>query len=78
MKKTNSKWIIPSVGAVVAFCLACICCGAVGLYFYGDQIIASFNGPAENPQTEIPATQPAVNTCGSTSTKWRWWVPIHR
>jgi Clostripain family. len=62
MKKTNSKWMIPSIAAVVAFCLACLCCGAVGLYFYGDQILASSNGPTENPQTEVPATQPAVNT----------------
>jgi hypothetical protein len=62
MRKTNSKWMIPSIAAVIAFCLASACCGAIGLYFYGDQIIANFNGPAENPQTEIPPTQPAVNT----------------
>ncbi|HEX9386503.1 MAG TPA: clostripain-related cysteine peptidase, partial [Anaerolineales bacterium] len=62
MRNTNSKWVIPSIGAVVAICLACVCCAAVGLYFYGDRIIASFNAPAENPQTEIPPTQSSVNT----------------
>ena len=63
MSKTNSKWLLPSVGAIAAFCLACVCCGAVGLYFYGDQILASFNHPPENSQTQIPSTQqPVVNT----------------
>ena len=100
MRNTNSKWVIPSIAAVVAFCLACACCGAVGLYFYGDQIIASFNGPVENPQTEIPAHTTGgehpicpngrslfiprrtmkcwKKICGSTSTKWKWSVPIRR
>src|SRR5919197_1809249 len=63
MSKTNSKWLLPSVGAIAAFCLACVCCGAVGLYFYGDQILASFNHPSETSQTQIPVTQqPVVNT----------------
>ena len=70
MRNTNSKWILSSVGAVLAICLACACCSAIGLYFYGDQIIASFNGPAENPQTNIPTTQPVVNTNTSGLPEW--------
>jgi hypothetical protein len=34
----------------------------VGLYFYGDQIIASFNTPTEVPPVDIPVTQPPVTT----------------
>ncbi|HUE99930.1 MAG TPA: clostripain-related cysteine peptidase [Anaerolineales bacterium] len=64
MGKTNSKWLIPFVGAVVAFCLACVCSSGVGLYFYGDQIIASFNTPTNNPPAEIPTTESPVNTSG--------------
>ncbi len=60
MGKTNSKWLLPSIGALVAVCLACVCCSGVGLYFYGDQIIAGFNNPTNNnpnPTSEIPATR---------------------
>ena len=61
MGKTNSKWLIPSVGAVIAICAACVCCAAVGLYFYGDQIITSFRDPEANPSTEIPVTEAPVD-----------------
>ena len=70
MKNTNPKWLLPSIGVVIAFCLACACCSAIGLYFYGDQIIASFNGPTENPQPNIPVTQPVVNTDTSGLPEW--------
>jgi hypothetical protein len=73
MGKTNAKWVVPSIGAVVAICLACACCGAIGLYFYGDQIIASFNGPSENAQTETPPTQVSPNT----STLPQWTVIVY-
>ena len=64
MGKTNSKWILPSLGAVFAFCVACACCAAVGLYMYGDQIIAGLNNPTDNPPVDVPVvqTQPPVNT----------------
>ena len=64
MGKTNSKWILPSVGAVIALCVACACCAGVGLYFYGDQIVASFNTPTDTPPVDVPVleTQPPVNT----------------
>ena len=65
MGKTNSKWILPSVGASLALCVACVCCAGVGLYFYGDQIIASFNAPTNNPPVDISVTQPPVNTSNS-------------
>ena len=73
MGKTNAKWVVPSIGAVVAICLACACCGAIGLYFYGDQIIASFNGPSETPQIETPPTQESPNT----STLPQWTVIVY-
>src|SRR5690349_3338412 len=69
MGKTNSKWLAPSIAAFVAFCLACVCCSGVGLYVYGDQIVAGFNDPAtpttNTPQSQIPTTQaPVENTSG--------------
>src|SRR5215212_2361662 len=60
MGKTNPKWLLPSIGAIVAFCLVCVCCSGVGLYFYGDQLIAGFNNPTDNLPVEIPVTQPSV------------------
>ena len=75
MGRTNSKWLIPSIGAVIAvLCLACACCAVVGLYFYGDQIIASFNPPTDNPPNEIPATQPSVD---ATSGLPEWTVIVY-
>jgi len=70
MRSTNSKWMVPSIAAVVAFCLACACCSGVGLYFYGDQILAGVSNPENTevpviPPTVIPATQPSGNTSGS-------------
>src|SRR5215207_3789835 len=62
MGKTNPKWLLPSIGAIVAFCLVGVCCSGVGLYFYGDQLIAGYNNPTDNPPVEIPATQLAVDT----------------
>ncbi|MDO8755237.1 MAG: clostripain-related cysteine peptidase [Anaerolineales bacterium] len=58
MRKTNSKFVIPSVAAVVVLCMACVCCAGIGLYFYGDQLIAGFN-PAGS---DVPATQSSVDT----------------
>ena len=65
MGKTNSKWVLPSISAFVAICLACVCCSGVGLYFYGDQIVAGFNPPTtNNPPVQNPTTEPPVNTSG--------------
>jgi hypothetical protein len=61
MGKTNSKWLIPSISAVLALCVACMCCSGVGLYFYGDQIIANFNTPTSNSPVDTPVTQVPVN-----------------
>ena len=64
MGKTNSKWILPSISAFVAVCLACVCCSGVGLYFYGDQIVAGFNNPTpttNNPPVPNSTTEPPVN-----------------
>ena len=66
MSKTNSKFVIPSIAGVVALCLACVCCAGIGLYFYGDQLLAGFNSPSSDvPVTqpvEIPATQPSAES----------------
>ncbi|RPJ19277.1 MAG: hypothetical protein EHM33_30540 [Chloroflexi bacterium] len=69
MGKTNSKWVIPSIAAVVALCVACACCAIIGLYFFGDQIIASFN-PPDNPPNDVPSTQPPVDTTTSGLPEW--------
>src|SRR5689334_12229768 len=76
MRSTNSKWILPSLGAVVAFCIACACCGAIGLYFYGDQIIASFNGPTQTPQTETPPTETPPTEPATNNSKLPQWTVI--
>ncbi|HEY9529464.1 MAG TPA: hypothetical protein VIR02_20405, partial [Anaerolineales bacterium] len=67
MGKTNSRWILPSIGALVAFCLACVCCSGVGLYFYGDQIVAGFSNPTpttDNPPVQSPTETAPENTSG--------------
>ncbi len=74
MGKTNSKWLLPSIAAAVAFCVACVCCSGVGLYFYGDQIAAGFDTPTDNPTVDIPVTQPPVNT---TSGLPEWTVIVY-
>jgi hypothetical protein len=66
MGKTDSKWLLPSISALVAVCLACVCCSGVGLYFYGDQIVAGFNAPTNtSPTVEVSPTQAPVNSTGS-------------
>jgi cysteine peptidase C11 family protein len=67
MTRTNSKWVVPSIAAIVILCLTCACCGLVGLYFYGDQIIGNpvSNNDVPVPQptsTSIPLTEPTVVT----------------
>jgi cysteine peptidase C11 family protein len=65
MGKTNSKFLIPSILAVSVICVACVCCTGVGLYFYGDQLVAGIRNPvSNNPPTEITATPLPDNTSG--------------
>jgi hypothetical protein len=52
--------MVPSIVAVIALCLACACCGLLGLYFFGDQILAGLRGPQEVPSTPIPNTNVQV------------------
>jgi hypothetical protein len=68
MGKTNSKWLIPSIGAILAMCIACACCAGAGLYFYGDQMIASLNPPTDTPTLQVPTTELPVDT--STQPEW--------
>ena len=56
MGKTNSKFMIPSILAVIALCVTCVCCAAIGLYFYGDQLVAGLRNPVSNTPPEIPGT----------------------
>ena len=56
MSNSNSKWVLPSIAAVLVLCLACTCCGVAGLYFLGDQIVAGLRGPQEVPSTSIPSS----------------------
>jgi len=65
MGTNNSKFLIPSILAVIALCVACVCCAGVGLYFYGDQLVAGIRNPVtNNPPTEISATPLPDNTSG--------------
>lgn len=76
MGKTNSKWILPSIGAVVAFCMVCVCCSGAGLYFFGDQIVAGFNNPT--PTTNNPPLQnPTSEASGNTSELPAWTVIVY-
>lgn len=65
MGQTNSKYVIPSILAVIAVCAACACCIVVGLYFFGDQLLAGIRNPVtNNPPTEISATPLPDDTSG--------------
>lgn len=76
MGKTNSKWILPSIGAVVAFCMVCVCCSGAGLYFFGDQIVAGYNNPT--PTTNNPPLQnPTSEASGNTSELPAWTVIVY-
>ena len=76
MRRTNSKWMVPSIIAVIALCLACACCGAVGLYFYGDQILAGLRGPESNPTTEIPIIEVTATPSPVTTSQLAEWTVI--
>jgi hypothetical protein len=64
MGKTNSKFLIPSILAVIALCVACTCCAAIALYFYGDQLVTGIRNPLDNPTPVPPATQLPDTTSG--------------
>ena len=67
MRRQKSTWMLPSIAAIVALCLACVCCSAVILYFSGDQILAWFREPPVvdvPPTVQAPGTQAPVNTSG--------------
>lgn len=64
MRKQNSKWMVPSIGAVLALCIACACCSAVILYFSGDQILAWLRGPTAGPSVQTPTQQSPVDLSG--------------
>jgi hypothetical protein len=66
MRNTNSKFVIPFVAAIAGLCLTCVCCAGIGLYFYGDQIVAGLNpAPPDvsvtQPVTVLP-TQPSTDS----------------
>ena len=67
MGKTNSKFVVPSIAAVVLLC-ACVCCVGIGLYFYGDQLLAGFNPTNSDVSVtqpvDVPENQTNVDTSG--------------
>ena len=74
MSRQSSKWVLPSVGAILALCFACACCSAIGLYFYGDQMLAWFRGPVDNPPVQQPTSQAPVN---NTSSLAEWTIIVY-
>lgn len=64
MNRSASKWMVPSL-ALTAICLACVCCSVMGLYFFGDQLLAAARGPeAVSTANEPSATETGNNTSG--------------
>jgi hypothetical protein len=64
MNRSTSKWMVPSL-ALTAICLACLCCSVIGLYFFGDQLLAAARGPeAVSTAIEPSATETVNNTSG--------------
>src|SRR5215204_1740170 len=63
--RTNSKFVVPSVAAVIVLCLVCVCCAAIGLYFYGDQLFG-LNSPSSDASptqsVDVPETQQSLDT----------------
>ena len=66
MNRTTSKWTIPSIAAIIAICLACVCCSVAGLYFFGDQLLQAMRGPqlGDAQPPDAPVVTEAVNTSG--------------
>ena len=71
MKKTSSKWMLPSLGVVSVLCI-CACCAAIGLYTYGDQLVSAVRSAFGNPNssTEVPPTPIPVATNTSQLPEW--------
>ena len=65
---SNSKFGIPAIVAAVVICLACVCCGAIGLYYYGDTLLGV------TPQTNNP---PDVIVPADTSNLPEWTVIVY-
>src|SRR5688572_24561175 len=60
----GSKYAIPAVIALIAVCLAIVCCSIVILYYYGDALIG-------NPSAPTPInSEPIVPTDTSNLPEW--------
>jgi hypothetical protein len=71
---------MPTIAAVVVLCLACACCGAGGLYLFGDQILAGLSGPQDLPSTPIPNTNNQVTATpvpDTTSQLPEWTIMVY-
>lgn len=63
MNRSTPKWMGPSIAALMA-CIACVCCSAIGLYFFGDQLLAAARGPQAVNTSEPAPTETPNNTSG--------------
>ncbi len=57
MGTNGAKYGIPAIIGTIAVCLVCICCSAIGLYYYGDSIFGT--GPAITPNVSTDPIVPA-------------------
>ena len=76
MNRSTSKWMVPSVAALIAICLACVCCSVIGLYFYGDQLLEAIRGPQEL-STEGPTEPSATETVNTDPGIPEWTIMVY-
>lgn len=76
MNRSSSQWMVPSVAAAIAFCLACVCCSAIGFYFFGDQLLEAVRGP-QNSNTQNPEDPAATQSVNTDSGIPEWTIMVY-
>ena len=66
----NTKLGIPAIIAAVVVCIACVCCAAAGLYFYGDTLFGL------SPQTNVDSPSEVI-VPADTSNLPEWTVIVY-